>query len=395
MLHKLTAAGLRAMKEPGRYGDGGGLWLQVAKGRAPGAVNRSWLFRYSTPDKKGHWLGLGSVADVTLAEARDKARDCRRALLDGRDPLAERRQVKEAAIVRPFRDVAALYIAAHEAGWKNPVHRKQWASTLDAYVFPVMGDKAVGGIETADVLKAVEPIWHDKPETATRVRGRIESVLDFATAKGWRKGDNPARWRGHMANLLPARSAISRKAHHAAEPWATIAPFMAALREQGGTAARTMEFTILTAARTGEAIGATWDEIDFEARSWSVPAQRMKAGVPHRVALSDAAVAILARLKPLGGVYVFPGGKSDKPLSNMAMLAVLKRMGRDDLTVHGFRSTFRDWAAEATHHPAELAEAALAHTVKDKVVAAYQRGDLFDKRRVLMADWAKHCDSVR
>lgn len=354
-------------------------------------MNRSWLFRYATPDKKGHWLGLGSALDVTLAEARDKARDCRRAILDGRDPLAERCQVKETSIARPFRDVAALYIAAHEAEWKNPVHRKQWGSTLDAYVFPAMGDKAVATIDTSDVLKALEPIWHDKPETATRVRGRIESVLDFAAAKGWRAGENPARWKGHLRNLLPARAVLSRKVHHAAEPWATVAGFVASLREQGGTAARALEFTILTTARTGEAIGATWGEIDLKAKAWTIPAERMKAGVSHRVALSDPAVAILALLKPLGGDYVFPGGKVDKPLSNMAMLALLGRMGRSDLTVHGFRSTFRDWVAEGTSHPAELADAALAHTVRDKVVAAYQRGDLFEKRRALMADWANHC----
>ena len=391
MMNKLTAAGMRSLKQPGRYGDGGGLWLQLRAGTPPGRQNRSWLFRFATPDGKEHWMGLGTADDVSLAEAREKARDCRRQLQDGHNPLADRRQSLEAAIARPFREVAALYIAAHEAGWKNPVHRKQWSSTLDAYVFPMFGDIAVAAVDTADVMKSLEPIWHKKPETATRIRGRIESVLDFAAANGWRSGENPARWKGHMKNLLPARSKINRATHHAAEPWATVAGFVSSLRGQGGTAALALEFTILSAARTGEAIGSRWSEFDLEARSWTVPAERMKAGVRHRVALSDAAVDVLARAKLLKGEYVFPGGKPEKPLSNMAMLALLKRMGRDDLTVHGFRSTFRDWVAEGTHHPAELAEAALAHTVRDKVLAAYQRGDLFEKRRTLMADWAAHC----
>lgn len=396
MRDKISPLKLRTLKAPGRYGDGAGLWLQVRAG-TPGAgqakppPNRSWLFRFTAPDGKGHWMGLGSADDVTLSEARDKARECRRIVLDGRNPIAERRTERQAAVTRPFREVAAQYIAAHESTWKNEVHRKQWTSTLDAYVFPVLGDLAVSDVDTARVLKVLEPIWHAKPETATRVRGRIESVLDFASAKGWRTGENPARWRGHLANLLPARSKVRKAKHHAAEPWSTVAAFMAALREQPGTAALALEFTILTAARTGETIGAKWSEIDLEARSWTVAAKRMKAGVEHRVALSDAAVAVLARVKPLGGEFVFPGGKRGAPLSNMAMLALLERMGRADLTVHGFRSTFRDWAAEATHHPAELAEAALAHTVKDKVVAAYQRGDLFEKRRTVMADWASHC----
>ena len=270
MINKLSAAAVRGLKQPGRYGDGAGLWLQVRAGQAAGTINRSWLFRFTTADGKGHWMGLGSATDFTLAEARDKARACRREILAGRNPITDRRQVKDAAVARPFRDIAALYMAAHEAAWRNPVHRKQWTSTLDAYVYPVMGDKAVAAIDTADVLRALEPIWHEKPETATRIRGRIESVLDFAGAKGWRDGANPARWKGHLKNLLPARAKISRATHHAAEPWATVAGFMADLRQQGGTAARALEFTILTAARTGEVIGATWDEIDLEAKAWTV-----------------------------------------------------------------------------------------------------------------------------
>lgn len=391
MLNKLSAAAFRNLKTPGRYGDGGGLWLQVQPSRRAGAVTRSWLFRFATPDGKGHWMGLGSADDVSLAEAREKARNARREIAEGGNPLKERRKAKEAAIVRPFRDVAELYIAAHEPTWKSPVHRKQWSSTLDAYVFPIIGDMAVSTIETADVLRVLEPIWHEKPETAARLRGRVETVLSFAASKGWREDANPARWRGHLSNLLPARAKVKRAEHHAAEPWATIAAFMSALRDQPGGAALALQFTILSAARTGEAIGARWDEIDLEARAWTVPGDRMKAGRAHRVALSEAACAILCRVRVPGEDFVLPGGKPGRPLSNMAMLALLARMGRDDPTVHGFRSTFRDWAAEGTHHPAELAEAALAHVVKDKVVAAYQRGDLFEKRRVLMDDWAAHC----
>jgi integrase len=399
MIGKISATRLRTLKDPGRYGDGGGLWLQVRAGRDGAAPNRSWLFRFTTPDGKGHWMGLGAAEDVMLAEAREKARECRRIILDGRNPLTDRKHARQEAVGVSFRDVAAQYIAAHEPTWKNPVHRKQWTSTLDAYVFPVLGDVGVRNVDTEHVMKVLEPIWHAKPETATRVRGRIEVVLDYAAARRWRTGENPARWRGHLAKLLPApttvkntaRAKTKKSAHHAAEPWASVGVFMAALRNQKGASALALEFTILTAARTGEVIGAKWDEVDVAARSWTIPVHRMKAGVEHRVALSEAALAVLAKLKPLGGEYVFPGGKANAPLSNMAMLALLARMGRPDLTVHGFRSTFRDWAAEATHHPAELAEAALAHTIKDKVVAAYQRGDLFEKRRKLMADWAAHC----
>ncbi len=262
---------------------------------------------------------------------------------------------------------------------------------METYVFPVFGDRPVAAVETDDVRRVLEPIWNTKHETATRVRGRIEAVLDYAKASEWRQGDNPARLRGHIAKLLGSRSQASKVEHHAALPWAAMAGFMADLSSQGGTAALALQFTILTAARTGEVIGAIWNEIDLDAAAWTIPGARMKAGAEHRAALSPAALAVLATVRPLGGRYVFPGAKADAPLSNMAIIATLRRMKRGELTVHGFRSTFRDWAAEATAHPRELAEAALAHALRDKVEAAYRRGDLFEKRRVLMKEWAEYC----
>ncbi len=285
---------------------------------------------------------LGTVEDVTLAEARDKARECRRAVQAGQDPIADRKASRVAASGITFKDVAGLFIKSREAQWKNPVHRKQWATTLETYVYPTCGDHPIAAVETDDVKRILEPIWNTKPETAARVRGRIEAVLDYATASGWRKGDNPARLRGHITKLMGDRPRDSKAKHHAALPWAEMGGFMAGLRSQGGTAALALEFTILAAARTGETLGATWAEIDLDAAAWTVPGGRMKAGVEHRVALSPATLAVLAKVKPLGGVYVFPGAKPNAPLSNMTMLALLRRMDRGDLTVHGFRSTFRD-----------------------------------------------------
>lgn len=289
-----------------------------------------------------------------------------------------------------FDACAAAYIGAHETGWRNAKHRDQWRNTLSTYANPVFGSRPVQAIDVGLVMKALEPIWQTKPETASRLRGRIEAVLDWATVRGYRQGDNPARWRGHLDKLLPARNKIRSVEHHAALPYDETAEFLAMLRSQEGIGARALEFLILTAARTGEVIGAQRDEIDLDEKVWIVPAARMKAGREHRVPLSPAAVAVLERMKEsCEGDFVFPGGRRNKPLSNMALLAVLRRMGRGDLTAHGFRSTFRDWAAERTNFPREVAEAALAHTVGDKVEAAYRRGDLFDKRRQLMEAWAR------
>jgi integrase len=366
------------------------------------------VFRYTRAGKMRE-MGLGRAgADdsaVKLADARDAAADLHKLVRAGIDPLdkreadaaAEAAEAQAAAIKQiTFRDVAGHYLAAHDKAWRNPKHRAQWRNTLDTYAHPHFGDLPVGDVGTEHVLAALEPIWRVKPETATRVRGRIESVLDYATARDWRSGENPARWRGHLANLLPARSKVAPVEHHAALPWIEIGHFLPALRAQAGVAAKALELAILTAARSGETLGARWGEIDMAAKLWTVPASRMKAGREHRVPLSEAALKVLREMAKLRTVdspdaFVFPGAIAGQPLSIMAMTMTLRRMKRGDLTVHGFRSTFRDWCGEATPTPREVAEAALAHTVADKTEAAYARGDLFAKRVRLMDQWAKFC----
>jgi integrase len=388
---KLTALAVTQAKRRGYYGDGGGLFLQVS---ASGA--KSWVFRFKEGGKLRE-MGLGPLHTIGLAEARQRAQDCRRTRLDGRDPIADRKAARvaaklDAAKAMSFKGCAERYIAAHKAGWRNAKHAAQWTATLNTYVYPSFDTLPVQAIDVGLVLKAVEPIWAMKPETASRVRGRIESILDWATARGYRQGENPARWRGHLENLLPKRSKVRRVEHHAALPYAEIAAFLADLRQQEGVAARALEFAILTAARTGEVIGAHWDEINTAERLWTIPADRMKAGKEHRVPLSDAAMAIVEKMTAIcSGDFVFPGAKAKRPLSNMAFLMLLRRMDRGDLTAHGFRSSFRDWAAERTTFPGEVAEMALAHAVSDKVEAAYRRGDLFQKRRQLANAWAKFC----
>jgi integrase len=389
----LTVAKIRALTQSGRYGDGDGLWLQVRS-----ADRRSWLFRYMRRGK-ARAMGLGPVDLISLADARTAARECRQLLLGGTDPLEHRRRLALAASSAAgptFNEVAELYIAAHEAGWKNAKHRYQWRNTLSMIAAPVFGDKPIGAINVGDVMMALEPIWHSKTETASRTRGRIESVLDYAAARGWRQGDNPARWRGHLANLLPARRKFAAIGHFAALPWRDMAAFMVELREREGSGARALEFAILTAARSGEVRGMSWGEVDLGERRWNVPAARMKARREHRVPLSEAAYTVLSAVaspaaKPDVAALVFASTKPGKPLSDMSLTAVLRRMRRSDLTVHGFRSSFRDWASEATTYPGELAEAALAHVISNKVEAAYRRGDLFEKRRHMMDAWAEHC----
>jgi integrase len=295
-----------------------------------------------------------------------------------------------------FDGCAAAYIDAHKTGWQNAKHRDQWRNTLTSYASPMFGSLPVQAVDVGLVMKALESIWQTKPETASRLRGRIEAVLDWAKVRGYREGENPARWRGHLDKLLPAPSKVRKVEHHPALPYDELADFVAALRSQEGVAARALGFLILTAARTGEVIGSRWDEVDLEEKIWVVPAARMKAGREHRVPLSEAAAAVLEQMKQIReSDFVFPGGKKGKPLSNMAMLAVLKRMDRGELTAHGFRSSFRDWAAERTNYPHEVAEMALAHTVGDKVEAAYRRGDLFQKRRQIMEAWARFCETAR
>jgi integrase len=403
----------------GRYGDGNGLYLLVRPSRGkpvPGeapVLMRFWVFRYTRGGKMRE-IGLGAAKGsgqngTSLADARSRARKLADIVRDGRDPLAEReadeiRKQAEAAAAVPnamtFRQAAEHYIAAHEAGWKNPKHRQQWGNTLRDYVYPDFGSLAISTFDTSHVTKILEPIWRVKPETAGRLRGRLEQVLDYARVREWRAGDNPARWRGHLDHLLPARAKVARVEHHDALAWREIATFMEALIAKDGIAALALRFVILTAARSGEVRGATWGEIDLTNAVWTIPAERMKAAREHRVPLSSKALTVLEtvlqRRDEEHGDFVFPGGREGKPLSDVALSKVAKGCGTsDDTTVHGFRSTFRDWAAEATAFPNEVAEAALAHVVSDKTEAAYRRGDLFEKRRRLMEDWTKFCSEVK
>jgi integrase len=390
---KLTALKVGKLKQPGMYADGGGLYLRVTKDGA-----KNWVYRYML-DRKPHWMGLGPVALYGLAEARGKALDARRLRHEGIDPIDTRRAERtrkrlEAAKAMTFKQCAEAYIKAHRAGWKNTKHAAQWESTLRTYADPVIGTLPVQAVDTGLVLKVLEPIWTTKPETAGRVRGRIESVLDWAKVRGYRDAENPARWRGHLDHLLPARSKVRKVEHHAALPFGELPAFLATLREREGIAARALEFTILTAARTGETLGANWAEIDLLDKTWTIPAERMKAGKEHRIPLSARALGILKEMQAHHAgpdSSVFPGAKAGRPLSNMAMLVLLRRMKRADITAHGFRSTFRDWAAERTTFQNHVVEMALAHTVADKVEAAYRRGDLLQKRRPLMDAWAAYC----
>jgi integrase len=363
---------------PGRHGDGRGLFLYV---KASGA--RSWVLRYQVMGKR-HDLGLGAYPEVSLAMARDRALQARRMIQEGEDPIAKKRQAQP----KTFKDAALELIESKRPGWKNAKHAAQWTSTLESYVFPSLGRMQVARVETADVMGVLKPIWTTKPETANRVRQRIEAVLDYASALGIRAGENPARWRGHLDHLLPKPTKVKAVKHHPALPHAEIAEFMTDLSGRTGVAARALAFTILTAARSGETRGATWAEIDLDAKLWTIPADRMKAGKEHRVPLTPESIACLGPKRAEAALVFESEAKPGKPISDMSMTAVLRRMGRDEITVHGFRSTFRDWAGETTGFPREVIEAALAHGVKDKAEAAYARSDLFDKRRKLMEAWA-------
>ena len=393
---RLTALRVERVKEPGLYADGGGLYLQVSDNGA------SWIYRYMIAGRARE-MGLGPLVLYGLAEARAKALDARKLRHEGIDPIEARRAERakarlDAAKAMTFNQCAEAYIKAHRPAWRNDKHAGQWEATLKTYAAPAMGSLPVQSIDTGFVMKVIEPLWTTRPETASRLRGRIEAVLDWATARGFRTGENPARWRGHLDKLLPARSKVRKVEHHAALPYLELPGFLVALREQDGVAARALEFTILTAARTGESIGATWGEINWTDKLWIIPGKRMKGGKEHRVPLCDRALTILREMKPVDDIpnaaeqFVFSGGKPGRPLSNMAFLMLLRRTGRGDLTVHGFRSSFRDWAAERTSFPSEVAEMALAHVVGNKVEAAYRRGDLFDKRRRLADTWAEFCD---
>jgi integrase len=388
-LNKLSQLKITKTTKPGLYADGGGLYLQITA-----AGVKSWLFRYMRSGR-ARGMGLGPLHTIGLAEARVRALDCRRLLLDGVDPIESRDAERAANAIAAangvtFKQCAEQYIEAHRAGWKNAKHADQWSNTLKTYVDPVFGALPVSAVDTTLVMKVLEPIWTTKTETASRVRGRIESILDWATVRGHRTGENPARLKGHLDTLLPKRSRVQKVKHHPALPYADMPGFIKLLRAEEGIAARALEFLILTATRTNEVIRATWNEFDIKAGVWTIPAERMKMRKEHRVPLSKRAAEIIEAQRAMQqSDYVFPGARYGKPLSNMAMLQLLERMKRSDITVHGFRSTFRDWAGETTHYPREVCEAALAHGIKDKAEAAYARGDLFVKRAALMEDWAK------
>jgi integrase len=387
-IKQLTAQAVFRANKPRLYHDGAGLYLRVGRGGA-----KSWVFRYMRGGVARE-MGLGAFTKVSLAEARAKADAQRRLISSGADPLAEKtkREKEErltAAGTKTFEQCAQSYIQAQGTAWRNAKHAAQWTSTLRTYVYPVFGDLPVRQIDRTLVIEVLDPIWVKKPETARRVRGRIEAIIDFAIARGWRgEGDNPAR-RGPLVKGLSKQT--KKVKHHAALPYTETGSFIVDLRNEKGVAAAALEFLILTAGRTGEVISARWHEIDWVRRLWNVPAERMKSKREHRVPLSAPALTILERLPSRDQEFIFPGLKANKPLSNMALLILLRRMKRNDLTVHGFRSTFRVWAAERTSFPREVAEAALAHVVGDKTEAAYQRGDMLEKRRRLMAAWAELC----
>lgn len=390
--------------KPGRHADGDGLHLLVKETGA-----RSWVFRFMLGGKSRD-LGLSRCpeavellkrsggTELTLAQARDVAAIYRVKVREGKDPLEEREaaakklvadeQAKKAAEVT-FQTAAETFLAGKEGTWRNPKHRQQWYNTLSTHVYPKIGAMSVSAVDTPHVITVLEPIWKTTPETAKRVQGRIEVILDAAKVRGYRTGENPARWRGHLAQILPARSHLSR-GHHEAMPYESVPAFLKDLRQNVSIAALALEFTILTAARTGEVIGATWDEVDFEKAVWTIPGSRMKAGREHRVPLTPAALDVLKKARMLSSQWLFQGQRGG-PLSNMAMTMLLRRRNLD-VTVHGFRSSFRDWAGEMTAYPDDVCEAALAHTVASKTKAAYFRTDLFEKRRRLMDDWSLFCE---
>ncbi len=401
----LTAIGVQRLGD-GIHHDGQGLYL-VVRGRS-----RLWMFRYTVAGKR-NWISLGSTVTMTLLQARFAAQKARECVASGNDPIAvreaqllekqsmEKAQLAEVAAEefersrqRTFFQCASAYIGSHEAGWRNKKHAQQWRNTLDTYCSSVFGDMIVQEVNTELVMKVLEPIWTKKPETAARVRSRIELILDWARARGLRSGENPARWRGHLDALLPARARIAKVKHRPALAWQEVGAFMLELKGYQGVAARALEFLILTASRVSEVVNANWEEFDVEARVWTIPEDRMKAGRTHRVPLSDAALDVLSKMEDLRkGDMVFPGWGRHKALTIAAPLALLQRgLNRPNLTVHGFRSTFRDWCAEATDYPRELAEAALAHAIANKTEAAYLRSDRLDKRRQLMQEWADFCN---
>ena len=378
-VHKLTDAECKAVTKPGLLSDGGGLYLNVKP-----TGGKSWVYIWKANGKRSE-MGIGAYPAVTLAKARKLAAQAREDIADGKNPIAEKHKDEEPS----FKDCTDQFLASMEGQWRNEKHRAQWRMTLEEYAKP-LHKKKPSEIETQDVLKVLNPLWKKVPETASRLRGRIERVLDYAKAKGWRTGENVAAWRGHLKNILPARQKLTR-GHHAAMDYHDVPAFLVQLRKRESMSALALEFLIYTAARSGEVFCATWAEFDTENAVWTIPANRMKAGKEHRVPLTARVLEIVKSLKEVRqSEFVFPGAKKDKPLSNMAMEMVMQNMKQKDFTVHGFRSAFRDWAGDATNFPREVAEQALAHRVGDATEQAYRRNDALEKRRKLMEAWAAH-----
>jgi len=399
------------------HADGGGLYLQVTAGKEAGQLNKSWLFRFALKGKERQ-MGLGSLNTIGLSEAREEAECCRKLLKEGKDPIEVRKAERASKQVDAAKSVtlewcAIQYMAAHEAGWRNAKHRQQWHNTLATYVYPIIGKVPVQDIDTGLTMQILQPIWTEKNETASRVRGRIETILDWARVNGHRTGENPARWQGHLKHLLAPRNKVHKVENHPALHWERVPEFMIELRAQEGLAAKALEFTILTAARSGESRGIPWEgEINTANKMWTVSSHRMKREREHRVPLSEPALEIIEYMRSLRqNDYIFPGDKADEPLSDMALTEVIRRMnearqkaglplwvdpkqGNREVVPHGFRSSFRDWVDEATSFPDWLAEAAIAHAKGDKVEAAYKRGDALAKRRKLMEEWADYCSGL-
>ena len=386
MRHKLTDKQIKSLSEPGRYADGDGLYLKVSK-----SGSKAWTFLFQK-NKRRREMGLGSynfgTAQVSLAKARQKAEEIRTILGSGGDPFVEFSERQDRSRVS-FGEASDRYLEAMESQWKSQKHRDQWHMTLNVYARPIRR-LPVDGLATEDILRVLKPIWQSKTETASRLRGRMENVIDYATTQGWRTGDNPARWAGHLKNVLPSPRKRKR-GHHSAMPYKSVPVFIERLRQADGLSARALEFTILCATRTSETLNATWSEIDLENEIWTVPAERMKANKEHRIPLTSACVELLEALPRFeGSDYLFPGQAPRKPISNMSMTMQMRRMGVGEFTVHGFRSSFRDWAGEETGHPREVAEQALAHIIGDEAERAYRRGDALEKRRNLMEAWGRY-----
>jgi integrase len=394
-LNRLTSLKVARAKRPGMYADGGSLYLRVAPGGS-----KQWIFRYTAPSGRVRDMSLGAVHTFSLAEARERAADARKLRADGIEPINHKRARLAAlraadAKAMTFEQCAREFIKDNEAEWTSPKHRQEWEITLRKYVFPLLGSLPVEAIDTPLVLKVIKPMWERIPTTASRVVGRIHAVIGWATVHHYRHGDNPARWQGHLEHALPALSKVAKVKHHAALPYAQVGAFVAKLRKDSSVGARCLEFITLTAARLGEAINAEWDEIDLANRVWVVPASRMKADREHRVPLSGAALAVLKAVQAIRqSDYVFPGTRQGRPVGENTPVRLAKQAAGSNITVHGLRSTFRDWASERTSFSREVAEMALAHAIPNAVEAAYRRGDLFEKRRKLMDAWAAYCAKI-